>query len=101
MNQPYELCYLKTAERDLLDIFEYIKKDNPSAAVSQIEKFDTSISHLALNPFVGIVPKDGRLKTLGYRMLIVDQYLVFYVVKTKMIQIRRIIHSARRYGFLL
>lgn len=100
MNQPYGLRYLKTAERDLLDIFEYIKKDNPSAATSQIEKFDTAILHLALNPYMGRVPKDERLKTLAYRILIVDPYLVFYVVKTKTIQIRRIIHGARRYGFL-
>jgi hypothetical protein len=37
---------------------------------------------------------------MGYRMLVVDKYLVFYVVK-KIIQIRRVIHGARRYSFLL
>ena len=101
MNEPYEIRYLSTAENDLVDILEYIKKDNPTAAVSQLEKFDKSISHLASNPFLGIVPKDERLKNLGYRMLIIDKYLVFYVVKTKTVQIRRIIHGARRYSFLL
>ncbi len=101
MRKPYGIRYLKTAENNLIDIFEYIKKDNLSAATSQLEKFDTSISNLALNPFMGIVPKDERLKRLGYRMLIVDKYLVFYVVKTKIIQIRRIIHGSRRYSFLL
>jgi addiction module RelE/StbE family toxin len=101
MSKPYGVRYLKTAEDDLIDIFKYIKKDNPSAATSQLEKFDTSISHLALNPFMGIVPKDERLKKLGYRMLIVDKYLVFYVVKAKIIQIRRVIHGSRRYSFLL
>jgi len=60
-----------------------------------------SPSHLASNPFLGVIPKDERLKKLGYRMLIVDKYLVFFVVKTKTVQIRRIIHGARRYGFLL
>ena len=101
MSEPYEIRYLSTAENDLVDILEYIKKDNPTAAVSQLEKFDKSISHLASNPFLGVVPKDERLKKLGYRMLIVDKYLVFYVVKTKTVQIRRIIHGARRYSFLL
>jgi hypothetical protein len=38
---------------------------------------------------------------MGYRMLVVDKYLVFYVVKKKIIQIRRVIHGARRYSFLL
>lgn len=101
MNEPYEIRYLSTAENDLVDILEYIKKDNPTAAVSQLEEFDKSISHLASNPLLGVVPKDERLKKLGYRMLIVDKYLVFYVVKTKTVRIRRIIHGARRYSFLL
>ena len=101
MSKPYDIRYLSTAEMDLIDIFEYIKKDNPDAAISQLEKFDTSISQLALNPFLGAIPKDERLKRLGYRMRIVDKYLVFYVLKAKTVQIRRIIHGARRYSFLL
>ena len=101
MSELYEIRYLSIAEKDLIDIFEYIKKDNPSAAISQLEKFDKSISQLALNPFLGVIPKDERLKKLGYRMLIVDKYLVFYIVKTETVQIRRIIHEARRYSFLL
>ena len=100
MSKPYEIRYLSTAEKDLIDIFEYIKQDNPAAAISQLEKFDKSISQLVLNPFLGVIPKDERLKKLGYRMLIVDKYLVFYVVKTKIVQVRRIIHGARRYSFL-
>ena len=91
MTKPYDIRYLRTAERDLIDIFEYIKKDNSAAAFSQ----------LALTPLLGAIPKDERLKRLGYRMLIVDKYLVFYVVKNKAVQIRRIIHGARRYSFLL
>jgi toxin ParE1/3/4 len=53
------------------------------------------------NPFLGRVPKDDRLKNKGYRMLVVDKYLVFYIVKNKTIQIRRIIHGARNYNFLM
>jgi len=100
MSESYKIRYLSTAEKDLIDIFEYIKKDNPAAAISQLEKFDNSIYKLALNPFLGVIPKDERLKKLGYRMLIVDKYLVFYVIKTETVQIRRIIHGARRYSFL-
>lgn len=101
MSEPYEIRYLSTAENDLIDIVEYIKKDNPTAAISQLEKLDKSISQLALNPYLGVIPKDERLKKLGYRMLIVNKYLVFYVVKTETVQIRRIIHGSRRYSFLL
>jgi toxin ParE1/3/4 len=101
MSEPYEIRYLSTAERDLIDIFQYIKKDNPAAAISQLEKFDKAISQLASNPHLGVIPKDEKLKKIGYRMLIVDKYLVFYIVKTEYVQIRRIIHGARQYSFLL
>ena len=101
MKNPYTVRYLKTAENDLIDIFNYIKQDKTSAAATYLERFDHSISQLASNPFMGMVPKDGRLKKIGYRILVVDKYLVFYVVKSKTVQIRRVIHGARQYEFLI
>jgi len=101
MSGKYTIRYLSTAQKDLDEIFDYILRDNPSAALALLEKFDHSISQLAFNPELGVIPKDDRLKNLGYRMLIIEKYLVFYVVKPQTIQIRRIIHGARKYGFLL
>jgi toxin ParE1/3/4 len=101
LSDPFKIRYLSPAVNDLDDIFNYIMRDNPSAAVSLLEKFDHSISQLAINPEIGVIPKDDRLKKLGYRMLIIGKYLVFYVVKANTIQIRRIIHGARQYSFLL
>jgi len=93
--------YLSSAQRDLFEILEYIKKDRPGAASGVMDKFDKSIGNLAASPELGIIPKDERLKRLGYRVLVVDKYLVFYVLKPKTVQIRRVIHGARRYSFLL
>jgi toxin ParE1/3/4 len=101
MISPFKIRYLSTAENDLDDIFTYILKDKPSAAASLLENFDSSISQLAFNPELGVVPKDERLKKLGYRILVVGKYLIFYVVRGKTVQIRRVIHGARQYGFLL
>jgi len=100
MSKEYVIRYLKTAEEDLIEIFDYIMKDKPTAAKNLLEKFDSSISRLAQDPEPGVIPKDERLKRLGYRMLIVGNYIVFYIVKTKTIQIRRVIHSARQYSYL-
>ena len=96
-----EIRYLSTAERDLNDIFDYILADNPSAAAALLEEFDRLISNLATNPEIGVIPKNQRLERQGYKILIIRKYLVFYVVKEKYIQIRRIIHGARQYQFLL
>jgi toxin ParE1/3/4 len=97
----FTIRYLSTAQRDLVEIFEYIRKDRPGATSGLLEKFDKSIAALAANPYLGVIPKDERLKRLGYRILVVDKYLVFYVLKPKTVQIRRVIHGARRYNFLL
>lgn len=101
MTISYEIRYLKTAVEDLEEIFDYILKDSPSAAASILDRFDSSIAMLADNPEIGVVPKDERLSKLGYRILIVDKYLIFYVIKGTSIQIRRIIHGARQYEFLI
>jgi addiction module RelE/StbE family toxin len=101
MSKSFEIRYLETAIRDLEDIFDYIAKDRPAAAVSLLDKLDHTISQLADFPEIGVVPKDDRLKRLGYRLLIIENYLVFYVIKFETIQIRRIIHGAIKYGFLV
>ena len=101
MTGSLEIRYLATAESDLDDIFEYIMKDSPVVASSLLEEIDRSISHLSRNPELGVVPKDDRLKKLGYCALIIRKYLVFYIVKNESIQIRRILHGARQYGFLI
>lgn len=101
MISPFKIRYLATAKNDLDDIFTYILKDKPSAAASLLENFDSSISQLAFNPELGVVPNDERLEKLGYRILVVRKYLIFYVVKGKTVQIRRVIHGARQYSFLL
>jgi len=101
MSGSLKIQYLRTAERDLVDIFTYIMNDNPTAVASLLEEIDRSISHLPRNPDLGVFPKDDRLRKLGYRILIIRKYLVFYVVKKDAIQIRRVLHGARQLAFLL
>ncbi len=49
---------------------------------------------------MGHAPKDQRLIQLNYRMLVVENYLVFYVVLDDVVEIRRIFHGKRKYDFL-
>jgi len=101
MSGKYRIRYLKSAENDMEEIFDYILRDSPSAAASMLDKFDKAISGLEHNPELGAIPKDERLKKLGYKMLIIDRYIVFYVIKNRTVQIRRVLHGARQYSYLL
>jgi toxin ParE1/3/4 len=97
----YKIHYLTLAEKDLLEILQYISHDRPRAALDLLDEIDNSISRLETFPLTGAVLRDRYLQRLGYRILTVDKILVFYVVKGNTVEIRRILHGARRYEFLL
>lgn len=101
MDKTYKIEYLPIAEEDLYNIIQYIILDNPNAALAMADKLDQSISILELFPNSGTIPNDIRLQALNYRMLVVDPYLVFYVVLNDTVEIRRILHGKRKYNFLL
>jgi addiction module RelE/StbE family toxin len=101
MEKRYNIEYLPIAAQDLTEIIDYIKIDDSQAALKVLDMIDESISRLELFPQMGIVPKDIRLHSLGYRMLIIQNYLVFYIVLDDVIEIHRIISGKRKYSFLL
>lgn len=89
------------AEQDLTDIVEYIANDSPHAALKLADDIEESILRLESFPLMGTTPKNRRLARQGYRMLIVDNYLVFYVLlNDEILEVRRIISGKREYKFL-
>lgn len=101
MNKRYSIEYLPVSQEDLISIVEYIQMDNPSAAQAFLDEMDQTITKLETFPYMGSIPKDRRLLNLNYRILIIGNYLVFYVVLDEIIEIRRILHGKRQYSFLI
>ncbi|MBP7553276.1 MAG: type II toxin-antitoxin system RelE/ParE family toxin [Spirochaetes bacterium] len=101
MDRGYKIEYLPIAENDLTEIIDYIKIRSPKKALEYLDIFNEKISKLEQFPEIGKLPKDIRLKKLGYRILIIDNYLVFYVIKESVIEIRRILHGMRKYELLI
>ncbi|HYE80978.1 MAG TPA: type II toxin-antitoxin system RelE/ParE family toxin [Clostridia bacterium] len=101
MEKKYKIEYLPSSVKDLTEIVDYIIIDSPQSAISFVDKIDASISRLEQFPFMGNVPKDIRPQSLGYRMLMIENFLVFYVVFDDIVEIRRIISGKRKYDFLL
>lgn len=92
----------EAAEQDLAEIVEYISNDNPAAALKLVENIEQSVLQLEDFPLIGVTPKNRRLTRKGYRILVVDIYLVFYVLAdNETVEIRRIIGGKRDYKFLL
>lgn len=97
----YRIRYLPIAVRDMEDIFDHICQDDRDAAVGLLDKMDTAISKLADFPMLGVISNDPHLDRKGYRILIVEEYLIFYVVEENAVEIRRVLHGRRKYSFLL
>jgi len=101
MPTKYKIEYLPIAQSDLNEIFDYIQIDAPESAMDVLNEFDSKITLLSSFPQMGTIPKDERLMRLGYRMLVIRNYVVFYVITEDVIEIRRVIHGNRNYSFLL
>jgi toxin ParE1/3/4 len=99
--RKYNIRLLRAAENDLAEIVLYIAADHPSAAEALATKIEKSIRLLSDNPYLGQTPKEEELAKLGYRYLVVDNYLVFYIIERQTIYIHRILHGARDYLSLL
>lgn len=92
----------EAAEQDLAEIVDYISNNSPAAALKLAENIEQSILQLEDFSLSGVTPKNRRLTRKGYRILIFDSYLVFYVlVDNETVEIRRIISGKRDYRFLL
>lgn len=95
MAGKYAVRYLPVALDDLISIFDWIADDSPANADKFIRKLDQQILNLKNHPSIGRIPRDERLKNTGYRVLIIESYLVFYMVRDKTVEIHRIIHGSR------
>lgn len=99
--RKYAVRLLRVAENDLAEIVAYIAAEQPTAAVGQLTKIEKTLGLLKKNPYLGKLPNDERLLKLGYRCLIIDDYLAFYTLEGQTVFVHRIIHGARDYLALL
>jgi toxin ParE1/3/4 len=95
MANRFTLRYLPIAVDDLISIFDWIADDNPANAAAFIEKLDQRIGRLRTHPFLGHLPRDDKLQSSGYRVLVIESYLVFYIVRGKIVEIHRVVQGSR------
>ena len=81
MDRVFEINYLPLAENDLRSIIEYIMIDDPLTAMNILDRFDETIEKLTTFPYMGTVPRNANIAQLNYRFLVVETFLVFYVVR--------------------
>jgi plasmid stabilization system protein ParE len=97
----YEVKIFPAAKQDLLDIIGYLNTLSPETALGYYDLLTEKIASLSDLPERCPHPRDLALKAKGYRYLLVKNYLVFFVVRDKTVQVRRILYARRDYRALL
>jgi len=101
----FDIQISRPAEKDLLDIKNYISKElaQPETAQKFLAKLSHKINSLEKMAFRNPVVKDERLSRLGIRKLVVDNFLVFYYIKEeqKTVFIVRVLYYRREWENLI
>lgn len=105
LNSNYRLKFTPKAEEDLDEVYNYIdtKLFAETAAESLMDKIENAFMRLEEYPFFCSFVFDEPLKSRGYRKLIIDNYIAFYLVNEseKQVLIMRVLYGASDYKTFL
>ena len=105
MREKYLYRVMPSARADMLAISEYIAQElhAPQSARKLMIDIRAAIEKACLYPEAAQLARDPMLKVRGYRMLIVRNYLVFYLVDEEegILNIQRVVYYSRDYKRLL
>lgn len=99
--EEYNIKIFPLAKQDLLDIIEYLNTLSPQAAIRHYDSIIDKIGSLKIMPNRCPIIKLPHLKHRGYRVLIVDNYSVFFIVNENTVEVRRILYGRRKYEYFL
>ena len=101
----YSLKFTEKAADDLDNIYSYISEQlfNSIAARNLINNIESSLIRLKSFPYSCSFVSDEILKGKGYRKLIVDNYIVFYLIDetNEQVIVMRVLYGAQEYQDLL
>jgi len=101
----YKVEVSKPAENDLRDIVLYIsgQLNAPMTALKMMDAIEDALNGLANMPQRCPLISDERLAAMGYRKLMVKNYIAFFTVneKNRIVDVERILYARRDWLRLL
>ncbi|MCL2047951.1 MAG: type II toxin-antitoxin system RelE/ParE family toxin [Defluviitaleaceae bacterium] len=97
----YDIHYLPIAEEDLTEIVEYLLEHGVNFANAFIDELERLEEQLSMFPESAARSRNKKLRSRGYRMIPIGEYLLFYTLRYERIYVMRIIHGKRNYLSLL
>jgi plasmid stabilization system protein ParE len=97
----FNVSILPKAQEDMAGIVDYLNTLSPQAALQYYDLLTAKIAGLSEMPERCAAVRDTQLRLRGYRFLVVENYIVFFVVQGELVQVRRILYNRRQYENLL
>jgi len=101
----YKILRADKADDQLNELIQYISMDSGSVeiALNYLQKIEHAIALLAEHPYLGRYPRYSILKKRGYRVLVVEKHLVFYIPNEskKIVFIHAVVDARREYQYLV
>ncbi len=86
------------AEEDLVEIAEFIARDNPARALTFVDERKQACGRLIDHPRSGVERSDLRR---GLRSRPYGSYVIFYTPHETVVRVERILHGSRDIGAVL
>lgn len=94
MKKKYEVIWSNIAEKDLIDIVEYISADSPSTALKSFKNIKQKASKLYSFPERGrVVPELRDQGIVQYRELIISPWRVIYRIAEKSVYVLSVLDA--------
>jgi len=101
VESKYRIKITPKANDDLDEIYSYIAEElfNEDAAENLIDKIENNIIRLRDFPLSCSLDEDDVLRSKGYRKLVVENYIAFYIVDEieKQVVIMRVLYGRQKY----
>jgi plasmid stabilization system protein ParE len=93
----YKLNFTKTFKKDVISSVEYIKHtlQAPAAAERLKKEIKNTYKKIKEMPFIYPIVPNNYLAALGFRFVMVKNYMLFYTIEEQQINIIRFLYGRR------
>ncbi|MDR0930866.1 MAG: type II toxin-antitoxin system RelE/ParE family toxin [Clostridiales bacterium] len=101
----FKLNLTESGKRDILEIGRYIfdQFESPVAAVNTVKRIEATIRKIPDNPYIYPKVRDDRLAAMGYRSVVINNYVAFFVIDEdeKIVSVDRVLYGRRNWVHIL
>ena len=99
--EEYNVKISSAGKNDLMEITEFLDTLSPEEAEQYYDSILEKTRVLAKAPESCSFTRDSQLRLRGYRVHPVDNYIFFFVLNGKNVEIRRILYARRQFDRVL